>query len=62
MRKAVKRAREAIDEGAADRDQLVKNAVSLVNRAKSRQVIHPGTANRLVSRLMGRSGARVGGG
>ena len=57
MRKAVKRAREAVEEGAEDRDQLVKNAVSLVNRAKSRQVIHPGTASRLVSRLMGRPNA-----
>lgn len=54
MRKAVKSAREALDEGAEDREQRVKHAVSLVNRAKSRQVIHPGTASRLVARLMGR--------
>lgn len=57
MRKALKRAREAIEDGAEDREEKVRAAVSLVNRARSRNVIHPGTASRLVSRLMGKPAA-----
>jgi len=55
MRKAVKQARLAIEDEAEDRDQRVAEAVSLVHRARSRHVVHPGTARRLVSRLMSQS-------
>lgn len=53
MRKALRRAREAVESGAEEREALVKSAVSLVNRARSHNVIHASTASRLVSRLMG---------
>jgi len=55
MRKAVRRARTAIESGAEDREALVKSAVSLVNRARSANVIHASTASRLVARLMGQA-------
>ncbi len=51
MRKAIKRAREAVENGSEDRTTLVKEAVSMVNRAKSKNVIPAGTARRFVSRL-----------
>lgn len=52
MRRAVKKAREAIESNAPDKDALIKQALSVVNRTASKQVMKDSTASRTMSRLM----------
>jgi small subunit ribosomal protein S20 len=51
MRRAVKLARAAIAEGAANKGELFKNALLEVQRAASKKVLKKETASRYVSRL-----------
>lgn len=51
MRTALKKARQAIADGAEDRDTLVHEAIRVVQKASSKNVIHRSTASRTVSRL-----------
>ncbi|HJL42382.1 MAG TPA: 30S ribosomal protein S20 [Myxococcales bacterium LLY-WYZ-16_1] len=51
MRTALKKARKAITEGSEHKDQLVHEAIRVVQRASSKNVIHRATAQRTVSRL-----------
>jgi small subunit ribosomal protein S20 len=52
MRRAVKRARTAIETKSADKAEAVKEAISEVTRAASKNVLTKQTASRYVSRLM----------
>ncbi len=52
MRTAIKQARVAIETAADDRQEKVQHAVNIVQKARSRNIIHPSTASRTVSRLM----------
>jgi small subunit ribosomal protein S20 len=52
MRRAVKKARDAIEAGAPDKDALVKEALSIVMRTASKRVLKRETASRTMSRLM----------
>ena len=51
----VKKADAAIDSNAADKETVVKVAVSAIDSAKSKGVIHKNTAARKVSRLAKRA-------
>lgn len=52
MKNAVKKARTAVAEGAANKAELVKEAVRVVQSTASKNVIRDQTASRTVSRLM----------
>jgi small subunit ribosomal protein S20 len=52
MRGAIKDARSAVEAKKGDKDAVVKNAVSEINRAASKNVLTKRTASRYVSRLM----------
>ena len=52
MRTAVKRARQAITDKAADKDALVKAAIREIYKARSKNVLPANSASRTVSRLM----------
>ena len=56
-RTAVKAAATAIADGSADRDDAVREAVSALDRAAQKGVIHPNAAARRKSRLMRRASA-----
>ena len=51
MRSSIKRAREAIASGAGNKAELVKQAISEINRAASKNVLKKGTASRYMARL-----------
>jgi small subunit ribosomal protein S20 len=51
LRTAIKRARTAVDDKAADAATIVKNAISTIDKAVSRGVLKKQTAARYVSRL-----------
>ncbi|MEM1023303.1 MAG: 30S ribosomal protein S20 [Myxococcota bacterium] len=55
MRRIMRNARSAADSEAEDKDALLAEAVRIVQKARSRKVIHPSTASRYVSRLMQRA-------
>lgn len=55
LRTAVKKARIAIDAKAAESTKLVKDAVSIVDRAVTRGILKRRTASRYVSRLVTRT-------
>jgi ribosomal protein S20 len=52
MRKAIKQARAAIENNDEDVAARVQHAVDVVQRARSRNIIHAATASRTVSRLV----------
>ncbi len=51
LKTVVKKADAAISAGAADKDAAVKAAVSAIDKAASKGVIHKNTASRKASRL-----------
>ena len=51
----IKKADAAIDSNAADKDAAIKAAVSAIDSAKSKGVIHKNTAARKVSRMAKRA-------
>jgi small subunit ribosomal protein S20 len=54
LRTAVKKARTAVDAKAGDAADLVKEAISTINKAVSKGVLKRETASRYVSRLASR--------
>ncbi len=56
-RSAVRAATTAIADGSADRDEAVRQAVSALDRATQKGIIHPNAAARRKSRLMRRANA-----
>jgi small subunit ribosomal protein S20 len=54
LRTAVKKARTAVDAKAGDAGDLVKAAISTINKAVSKGVLKRETASRYVSRLASR--------
>jgi small subunit ribosomal protein S20 len=54
LRTAVKKARTAVDDKAAEAADLVKEAVRTINQAVSKGVLKKQTASRYVSRLASR--------
>jgi small subunit ribosomal protein S20 len=57
LRTAVKKARTAVDDKAADSAKQVKHAVSIIDSAVSKGILKRGTASRYVSRLQTRKPA-----
>ena len=57
LRTAVKTARTAVDGKAANAQDLVKNAVSVIDSAVSKGILKRETASRYVSRLASRGRA-----
>jgi small subunit ribosomal protein S20 len=55
LRTAVKAARAAVDGKAANAQELVKSAISIVDKAVSRGILKRQTASRYVSRLSTRT-------
>ncbi len=51
MRTALKKARTAIEGGAGEKTTLVKDAISLVDRAVTKGALKRQTASRTISRL-----------
>lgn len=58
MRSAVKKAREAIDTGAPEAGNLVRAAVSTIDKAVTKGALKRQTASRYISRLTRRSAAQ----
>ena len=54
LRTSVKKARTAVDAKAADAAALVKEAISVIDRAVTKGVLKRETASRYVSRLASR--------
>ncbi|MBX2812870.1 MAG: 30S ribosomal protein S20 [Myxococcales bacterium] len=52
MRRAIRTARSAIESEADDRTELVAQAVKIIQRTASKNVIHKNTASRYVSRIV----------
>ncbi len=57
LRTAVKKARNAVDSSATDAGNVVKAAISIVNKAVSKGILKRQTASRYVSRLSVRKAA-----
>lgn len=57
LRTAVKNARSAVDSKAANANDLVKKAVSIIDSAVTKGILKKQTASRYVSRLARRAGA-----
>ena len=57
LRTAVKKARNAVDDKTGDAKDLVKEAVSVIDRAVSKGILKRRTASRYVSRLATRTAA-----
>ena len=55
LKTVVKKANAAIVSGAADKDAAVKVAVSVIDKAKSKGVLHKNTAARKISRMAKRA-------
>lgn len=55
LKTVVKKADAAIASNAADKDVLVKAAVSAIDKARSKGVLHRNTASRKVSRMARRA-------
>ena len=55
LKTVVKKANAAIDSNAADKETVVKVAVSAIDSAKSKGVIHKNTAARKISRMAKRN-------
>lgn len=55
LKTVVKKANAAIDSNAADKETVVKVAVSAIDSAKSKGVIHKNTAARKISRMAKRA-------
>lgn len=55
MRTAIYTARKAVDTGAGNAQEVVKNAVALIDRAVSKGALKRKTASRYISRLTRRS-------
>ena len=53
--KVIKKADAAIDSNAADKDAAIRAAVSAIDSAKSKGVIHKNTAARKVARMAKRN-------
>ncbi len=51
LKTVVKKADAAIVSGSADKDTAVKNAISAIDKAASKGVLHKNTASRKVARL-----------
>ncbi len=51
LKTVVKKADAAITQGAAEKDVQVKSAISAIDRAASKGVLHKKTASRKVARL-----------
>lgn len=59
LRTVVKKANVALADGSADAQQQVLAAVSAIDKAKSKGVLHRNTAARKVSKLMKKANARA---
>jgi small subunit ribosomal protein S20 len=57
LRTAVKKARTAVDDKAQEAQNLMKNAVSIIDSAVTKGILKRGTASRYVSRLQTRGRA-----
>lgn len=57
MRTAIKKARAAVDTGAQEAPELVRSAVSAIDKAVSKGSIKRETGSRYISRLMSRKAA-----
>ena len=55
LKTVVKKADAAIDSKAADKDTVIKSAVSAIDVAKNKGVIHKNTAARKISRMAKRN-------
>ena len=55
LKTVVKKANAAIVSGAADKDAAVKVAVSAIDKAQSKGVLHKNTAARKISRMAKRA-------
>ena len=55
LKTVVKKANAAIVSGAADKDAAVKVAVSAIDKAQSKGVLHKNTAARKISRMAQRA-------
>ena len=55
LKAVVKKANAAIVSGAADKDAAVKVAVSAIDKAQSKGVLHKNTAARKISRMAKRA-------
>ena len=55
LKTVIKKADAAIDSNAADKDAAIKAAVSAIDKAQSKGVIHKNTAARKVSRMAKRA-------
>ena len=55
LKTVVKKADAAIDANAADKDAVVKVAVSTIAKAQSKGVVHKNTAARKISRMAKRA-------
>lgn len=55
LKTVVKKADAAIASNAADKDAMVKAAVSAIDKAQSKGVLHKNTASRKVSRMARRA-------
>lgn len=52
LRTSVKKANAAIEAAAADKDAVVKDAISLIDRSVNKGILHKNTAARKKSALM----------
>lgn len=57
LRTVVKKADIALADGSADAQEAVRKAVSTIDKARSKGVLHKNTAARKVSRLMKKANA-----
>lgn len=55
LKTVIKKADAAIDSNAADKDAAMKAAISAIDKAQSKGVIHKNTAARKVSRMVKRA-------
>lgn len=55
LKTVTKQANAAIEAGAADRDAAIRTAVSAIDKAKSKGVLHKNTAARKISRMAKRA-------
>ena len=55
LKTVIKKADAAIDSNAADKEAAIKAAVSAIDKAQSKGVIHKNTASRKISRMAKRA-------
>ena len=55
LKTVIKKADAAIDSNAADKEAAMKTAISAIDKAQSKGVIHKNTASRKISRMAKRA-------